>query len=172
MAERNKNFFNLALAALFTALVFIATAYLPRVPIGSGGGYIHAGDAVIYLAASLLPRRLAMAAGALGGALADVLTGFPLWAPFTLLVKAALVPFFTHLPEKFLCGRNVAALFAAFPVTVGGYYAAEWILTGSRVVPLASVPYNAIQAAGSAAIYALLAFHMDKAGLKKRLRSR
>jgi uncharacterized repeat protein (TIGR04002 family) len=165
---KNKTFSGLALAALFTALIFIATAYLPRIPIGSGG-YIHLGDAVIYLAASLLPRRLAMAAGALGGALADVLSGFPLWAPFTLILKAALVPFFTDLPEKILCKRNVAALFAAFPVTVGGYYAAEWVLTGSRAVPLASVPYNAIQAAGSAAVYVLLALNMDKAGLKERL---
>jgi uncharacterized repeat protein (TIGR04002 family) len=165
-----KNFSGFALAALFTALIFVATAYLPRIPI-VGGGYIHVGDTVIYLAACFLPRRLAMAAGGLGGALADVLTGFPLWAPFTLVVKMLLVPPFTDRSEKLLCARNIAALFAAFPITAGGYYIAEWILTGSTSVPLASLPYNLLQAAGSAVLYVCIAFQMDRVRLKSRLRS-
>jgi uncharacterized repeat protein (TIGR04002 family) len=165
-----KKFSDFALAGLFTALIFVATAYLPRIPIGSGG-YIHVGDAVVYLAASFLPRRLAMAAGGLGGALADVLSGFALWTPFTLIIKMTLVLPFTGRSEKLLCPRNIAALFAAFPVTVGGYYVAEWVLTGSESVPLASLPYNALQSAGSAVLYFCIAAQMDRARLKSRLHS-
>jgi uncharacterized repeat protein (TIGR04002 family) len=164
-----KKFSDFALAGLFTALILVATAYLPRIPIGSGG-YIHVGDAVIYLAASFLPKRLAMAAGGLGGALADLLSGFALWAPFTLVIKMGLVLPFTGRSEKLLCARNIAAPFAAFPVTVGGYYVAEWILTGSASVPAVSLPYNALQAAGSAALYFFVAARMDRARIKKRLR--
>jgi uncharacterized repeat protein (TIGR04002 family) len=167
--EVKKNFSDFALAGLFTALIFVATAYLPRIPIGSGG-YIHAGDTVVYLAASLLPRRPAMAACGLGGALADALSGFALWAPFTLLIKMGLALSFTDRSEKLLCARNIAALFMALPVTAGGYYVAEWILTGSASVPAISLPFNALQAAGSALLYACIAFQMDRAGLKKRLR--
>jgi uncharacterized repeat protein (TIGR04002 family) len=165
-----KNFSKFALAGLFTALIFVATAYLPRIPIGSGG-YIHVGDTVIYLAASFLPKRLAMFAGGLGGALADVLSGFALWAPFTLIIKIGLVLPFTDRTEKLLCVRNVAALFAAFPVTMGGYYVAEWIMTGSKSVPLVSLPYNALQAAGSAVLYFCIAVQMDRSRLKHRLHS-
>ena len=165
-----KNFPNFALAGLFTALVFVATAYLPHIPIPGTGGYIHVGDTVVYLAASFLPRRLAMAAGGLGGALADVLSGFALWAPFTLFIKMGLALPFTDRSEKLLCARNIAALFIAFPVTMGGYYAAEWILTGSVFVPIASLPYNALQAAGSAILYFCVAFQMDRGRLKSRLR--
>jgi uncharacterized repeat protein (TIGR04002 family) len=161
---------NFALACLFTALIFVATAYLPRIPIGSGG-YIHVGDTIIYLAASFLPRRLAMAAGGLGGALADVLSGFAPWAPFTLVIKMGLALPFTDSSEKLLCARNIAALFAAFPVTLGGYYAAEWVLTGSMSVPLASLPFNALQAVGSAVLYFCIAFQMDRVHLKSRLHS-
>ncbi|MDR2175400.1 MAG: TIGR04002 family protein [Synergistaceae bacterium] len=167
--KTGKNFSDFALAGFFAALIFVATAYLPRIPIGSGG-YIHAGDTIVYLAASFLPRRLAMAAGGLGGALADVLSGFALWAPFTLFIKMALALPFTDRSEKLLCARNIAALFAAFPVTVGGYYAAEWILTGSSSVPLVSLPYNALQAAGSAVLYFCIAAQMDRARIKSRLR--
>ena len=49
---------------------------------GFNGGYIHLGDALIYLAAVLLPAPYAMAAGAIGGGLADLLTA-PVWAPAT-----------------------------------------------------------------------------------------
>ena len=111
-----------------------------------------------------------MAAGGLGGALADALSGFALWAPFTLFIKMGLALPFTDRSEKLLCARNAAALFIAFPVTVGGYYAAEWILTGSASVPLVSLPYNALQAAGSAVLYVCIAFQMDRARLKSRLR--
>jgi uncharacterized repeat protein (TIGR04002 family) len=167
---KKRNFSQFALGGLFTALIFVATAYLPRIPIGSGG-YIHVGDTVIYLAASFLPKRLAMAAGGFGGALADVLSGFALWAPFTLMIKMGLVLPFTDRAEKLLCARNVMALFAAFPVTMGGYYVAEWFLTGSASVPLVSLPYNALQSAGSAVLYFCIAAQMDRVHLKSRLRS-
>ncbi|MDR1378101.1 MAG: TIGR04002 family protein [Synergistaceae bacterium] len=163
-----KNLSHFALAGLFTALILVATAYLPRIPIGSGG-YIHVGDTVIYLAAALLPKRWAMAAGGLGGALADVLSGFALWAPFTLVIKMGLALPFTNRATKLLCAWNVVALVAAFPITMGGYYVAEWILTGSASVPLVSLPYNALQSAGSAFLYFCVASQMDRANLKSRL---
>jgi uncharacterized repeat protein (TIGR04002 family) len=164
-----REFPDFALAGLFTALIFVSTAYLPRIPIGSGG-YIHVGDTIVYLAASFLPGRLAAAAGGLGGALADILSGFALWAPFTVFIKMGLALLFTNRSEKLLCKRNIAALFAAFPVTAGGYYVAEWILTGSASVPLLSLPYNLFQAAGSAILYFCIAAQMDRARLKSRLR--
>ena len=51
-------------AAVFAAIVFIATGFLPRIPIGSG--YVHIGDAAIYLCAAMLPAPFAAPAAAIG----------------------------------------------------------------------------------------------------------
>ena len=43
------------LTGLMAAMITLMTAYLCHIPTGINGGYIHLGDAVIYLAAALLP---------------------------------------------------------------------------------------------------------------------
>ena len=79
---------NVILVGLLAAMVGVATTFL-HVPI-VGGGYVHMGDTVIYLAAALLPTPYAMAAAAVGAGLADLLVA-PMWAPFTVVIKAAMV---------------------------------------------------------------------------------
>ena len=165
--KRSGKIFNIALAGLFAALIFVMTAYLPRIP--TARGYIHIGDAAVYLAASILPRPFAAAAAALGGFLADALTGYIIWAPYTLIIKACLTFAFTSRGRTIMNGRNFLASAAAFPVTIGGYYLAAMIMTGSALAPLAEVPANAVQAAGSMALYSLFAVSMDRAGVKARL---
>ena len=61
--------------ALFAALICVTTAYIFHIPFGVNGGYVHIGDSLIYLAAAFLPTPYAMFAGAIGGAMADILTG-------------------------------------------------------------------------------------------------
>ena len=75
----------LVITALFTALTAICTAYI-SVPMPGGAGYVHFGDAVIMLAASLLPFPYALFVGAIGGAIADLIV-FPVYAPFTFVVN-------------------------------------------------------------------------------------
>lgn len=58
------------IAAMLAALTCVFTMFL-KIPIMGGNGYIHLGDMVIYLAASLLPLPYAMASAAIGGTLAD-----------------------------------------------------------------------------------------------------
>jgi uncharacterized repeat protein (TIGR04002 family) len=159
--------FDLVLTGLFVALIFVVTAYFPRIP--TARGYIHIGDAVIYLAASVLPLPLSALAAGLGGMLSDVLTGYAIWAPYTLVIKACLTLAFTAKNDNILCGRNVFASIAAFPITIGGYYAAALVMTGSAIVPLAEIPANAVQAAGSMAIYLSFAACMDKSRIRTRL---
>ena len=71
----------IVLTGLFSALIFVFTAYI-HVP--TGAGYTHAGDGLIYLAACILPTPYAVAAGVVGGALADGLSGYPIWIPATV----------------------------------------------------------------------------------------
>ena len=72
MSQR-ENLRLLVTAALFAAAITVMTAYMLHIPIPTGG-YIHLGDALIYLAACLLPVPCAAAAAAIGAGLADLLT--------------------------------------------------------------------------------------------------
>jgi uncharacterized repeat protein (TIGR04002 family) len=165
--NRNARVYNIVIAGLFTGLIFIMTAYFPRIP--TARGYIHVGDAAIYLAASILPQPAAALSAALGGFLADAMTSYMIWAPYTFVIKACLTLAFTSRGKTIIGARNICAAIAAFPITIGGYYLAAWIMTGDAIAPLAEVPFNAIQAAGSMTLYLIFAACMDKTRIKTRI---
>ena len=56
-----KNLRLLTLSALMTAVIALTTAFLFHIPIGTNGGYLHFGDAFIYLTASLSPTTFSTA---------------------------------------------------------------------------------------------------------------
>lgn len=154
----------ITLAGLFAALIALFTAYILHIPAGPNG-YIHLGDALIYLAAALLPAPYAMAAGAIGGGLADLLTA-PMWAPATIIIKILIVIPFTSKHNKLLAKRNLIAPVIAMLITITGYYFAELILYGKETAFLVSVTSNSIQGLGSAAVFYILGAALDKTGIK------
>ena len=168
MAKRSDSLRYIVSAAAFAALITVMTAYLFRLPVGTNGGYIHLGDTMIFLAAGCLPLPYAMAAAAVGGGLADLLTA-PLWALPTVLIKAVMVLCFTSKKQKIICLRNVSGLPVAVAWTVFGYYAAEALLFGSWSVPLAGIPGNLIQGFGSAALFLVFGKAADHFELRRRL---
>ena len=147
-------------AALFAALCCVATMAI-RIPTPLGG-YIHAGDAVVVLAAFLLgPVWGALAAG-IGSALADIVSGYVLYAPGTMIVKAlvALIAG-AMLRGAFIKKQSLRALLAGVvseAVMVLGYFFYESVILGFGTAAVANIPMNAIQAvAGAAAGTALFA---------------
>jgi len=155
----------ITLTGLLAALITLFTAYIFHIPMGLNGGYIHLGDALIYLAAVLLPAPYAMAAGAIGGGLADLLTA-PMWAPATVIIKILVVIPFTSNHSKIFTKRNIVAPLIAMLITITGYYLAEVILYGKEAAFLISVTTNSIQGVGSAAVFYILGAALDKAGVK------
>jgi len=155
----------LTMTGLFAAMITIMTAYICHIPSGINGGYIHFGDALIYLCAALLPQPYALAAAAIGGGMADLLTA-PMWVPATLIIKTLLTLPFTNKGEKILCRRNVIAVFAAFAITGFGYFCAERILFGTVSALIASVTGNIIQSGGSAVFFFAIAAAFDRAHIK------
>jgi len=160
---------NLVLAALFAALTFVLTAYFFHVPVGVNGGYIHFGDSMIYLAASMLPLPYAMAAGAIGAGLSDLMSGGVMWVVPTVIIKALMAAVFSAKQNKVLDKRNALALIPAALICLVGYYLAESIIMGNFLVGLPSAPLTLIQSAGSSALYVLLALAFDKAKLKQKI---
>ena len=155
-------------AAMFAAMITLTTAYLFHIPIGANGGYIHFGDAFIYLAASLLPMPYACAAAAIGGGLADFLSGVPIWVIPTMIIKPLTAVWFTSHSERLLCRRNVCALILAGLVSNAGYYIEEALFSGNWLAPLA-LQWGVVQSAGSAVLFLLAAAAADRLGLKKQL---
>nr|WP_288556415.1 TIGR04002 family protein [uncultured Mediterraneibacter sp.] len=157
----------LTMTGVFAAMITIMTAYICHVPYGANGGYIHFGDALIYVAAVFLPRPYAMAAAAIGGGMADLLTA-PLWAPATIMIKMIITLPFTSKEGRILCPRNIIAPFLSALLSATGYYLAQGILFGSFVSVLASFAGSAVQSGGSAIIFLALAVALDKAHMKSR----
>ena len=151
----------LSVTGLFAAMITLMTGFILHIPYGANGGYIHFGDALIFIAASMLPKPYAIAAAVIGAGLADLLTA-PMWMPATILIKLLLVLPFTNQGNQLLTKRNVIVPFLGFPITVIGYYIAEVILFGSLAAPLASIPGNMIQAGGSIIIYYFIASSLQK----------
>ena len=154
--------------ALFSALICVMTAFIGHIPVGVNGGYIHFGDALIFLCAAMLPKPWSVAAAAIGGGLADLLTA-PSWIIATVLIKSALTVAFKNT-GRILCLRNIAAAVAAVVISTAGYFFAEWIMFGSLAASLAGIPANIVQSVGSAVIFFAIGFIFDRFDLKKHLK--
>jgi len=155
----------LTLSAVFCAIVYVATTFI-RIP--AVVGYVHIGDAFIYLAAAMLPTPYALGIGAVGAGLADLI-GYPMYAPGTIIIKMLTVLFFTSKKDKILCIRNITATLPAGIACVGGYYLYETILTKSFSAPIAGIVFNVAQTAASAVIFIVIGLVFDKMKLRDRI---
>ena len=145
-----------------TASVSVAMKSLQK------GGYIHLGDALIYLAACLLPAPYAVGAAMVGAGLADLLTA-PLWVVPTLLIKALVALLFTSRGPRLLCPRNGAALLLACLLSPAAYGLAACLLQGGVNAFWPQFLGTLVQAVGSGAVFTVLALALDRAGGKARL---
>lgn len=155
----------LVLAAIFSAMVYVLTAFV-RIP--THQGYIHVGDGIIFLAASILPLPYAMLTGAVGAGLSDYLSGYPMWILPTVIIKSLTAVSFTRNKPTIITKRNLFALVPALILCVGGYYLSAVILYGDWGAALIDIPTNCIQSAASAALFVFMGLSLDRAGFKKR----
>ena len=164
---QNQRLHLLTVSALFAAAITVMTAYMLHIPIPTGG-YIHLGDALIYLAACLLPVPYAAAAAAIGAGLADLLTA-PVWVLPTLAIKAAVVLFFTSSREHILCRRNLAAVIMAGLFSPAAYALAGCAMAGTLAVFAPQFLGTLVQGIGSGALFLVIAPALDGVKLKERV---
>lgn len=165
---RNKTVRLCTVGAIFAAMIAVATSFV-KVPIpASDIGYVHVGDALIFLAAAVLPAPYAVAAAVIGASFADLLYA-PIWIPATIIIKAASTFCFT-CRGKMLCARNIAALVASALFCSGGYYIYEALIFGNYVSPLAFIPSNLAQSGVSIVIFVVLALLFDRVPALQNIR--
>lgn len=185
--ERNKStnlLRQIILASLFAAMTTVLTYYL-KIP--THNGYMHLGDAMIYLGACFLPTPLALISAGLGGMLADAFGGYTMYMLPTFIIKSLLVIAFTSKSKKIMNKRNAIAVGIGAIITVVGYYITEVLLVSiSSTASFAqfkeylfsavawtsavySIPGNIIQAVASGAVFVILAVALDKSNIKQKL---
>ncbi|HAG13922.1 MAG TPA: TIGR04002 family protein [Ruminococcus sp.] len=162
MKQENEKLRYLARAGMFAAMTALLTATL-HIPVGNG--YIHCGDAVIFLAAALLPMPYAVGASAIGGMMADVLSGYPSYALPTFLIKGMLALTFSLIGgSRYLDKKRIAALFVCGIISIIGYWLTAVVLYGGFFAQfIGTVPGNAIQAIGSGIVYAVIVTALEHA---------
>lgn len=158
---------HLTSTAIFAAMITLMTAYICHVPVGTNGGYIHFGDGLIYIAATLLPTPYALAAAAIGGGLADLLTA-PMWAPATIIIKMMITIPFSNKNKRIVTLRNIIATVIAFLISGTGYFIAEAILFGTETAFLMSLSGSLVQSTGSAIVFVIFGLFLDKINFKGR----
>ena len=151
--------FDLAICAVATALVYVFTAFVNiRLPIGGAGGIIHLGNIPLFIFAIFCGKKTGMICGGIGMALFDLLSGWTIWAPFTLVIVGAMgyvMGVFSHKKPTYL--RVTIGIVLAIIIKIVGYYFAELIIYGNAIAPFSSIPGNVIQV-GLAGIVTLVAF--------------
>lgn len=147
----------LTLTAIMTAFVFVAT-FVPKIPIPLG--YVHLGNAAIFLAVMFFGRRVGIFSGVIGSALADFLSGFPIWILPTIVIKAAEAEIFWRLRGKnLLLGLTAAGL-----VMAAGYTFAGAVLYDSLSAGFASTPGLLMEAAVNAFATVVIGAAIKKRG--------
>ena len=160
---KNNKITLMCMTGVLASLVFVVTAYL-HIP--TNNGYIHVGDGLIYLAACLLPWPYAMAVGAGGALLADCLTGYAIWAPGSVVIKALTALLFSYKGKKIINLRNSLALLPAAVLCVGGYYLYEGLIYGDYVAALSGIPASVTQSAASSIVFVVAGLTIDKMNIK------
>lgn len=107
--------------ALMIALT-AASTMLINIPAPGASGYFNLGDSMVFIAAILLGPKGGFIAGGIGSALADILLGYTLWAPFTLLIKGIEGYLAGYLLATFGKKHPMLALIPAALWMVIGYY--------------------------------------------------
>ena len=140
----------IAVAAVFAALVFVAT-YSFAISIPATSGYFNLGETIIYVAALIFGPLAGALSGGIGAMIADALLA-PQFAPGTLIIKGlegAIVGLLNQKLKKYTASLS---LIATISIIIGGlemvagYFIYEQIVLGYPLAAaLAEVPFNVVQ---------------------------
>lgn len=166
----------IVMSALMIAIITVSIMFI-KVPIPFTQGYVHLGDAMIFMAVMVLGWKNGAIAAAIGGALGDILGGFPVWAPWTFCIKGIMAIILglmiSHALKKrwVMIGRmplgGVLGMIVAGIVMVAGYYVAEGIMYGNWAAAALGIPWNIGQFVVGLIIAWILTVALTKTPAKK-----
>ena len=159
---------NIVMASLFAALVCVATMIV-KIP-SPLKGYLNLGDCVVLLSGWMLTPTYGFMAAGIGSALADIFSGYALYAPATFIIKGlmALISFYLfklmNKKAPSLLSRTVSGVVAEIFMVLG-YLLFEGILYGFAP-SLVNVPANGVQGIAGLVIGVILIKIFEKRNMK------
>ncbi len=160
----------LVFSALLAALTCVCTMVI-QIPALSTGGYINLGDSIVLLCAWYIGGFYGAAAAGIGSMMADIFSGYAVYAPATFIIKALMALAAWAIFRKFSShrGQCLGAAAAAL-IMMTGYLTFEATIMGYGIGALGSIPGNLIQGFTGAVCGVFLSFVMEKnAFLRKML---
>ena len=174
--KTNQHTTKIVLSALMMCIVMVAIMFI-KIPIPFTQGYVHPGDAMIFLAVLVLGWKYGAVAAAFGAMLGDVLGGFAAWAPWTFCIKGIMAVLLGLIIElafrKAGRSRNAILIFMIIGMVISGafmtfgYYVAEGLMYGNWVVAAIGIPWNIGQFAVGMVLALVLAEALCKTPAKK-----
>lgn len=182
--ERNKELnarsqvYELVLTGLMAALVMAATSFF-KIPVPATNGYVHLGDAFVFLSVLILGRRNGTLAAATGSGLADLIGGYAHWVPWTFAIKGLMAFAFGTIlivinkrtgnagsseteMQRSTGLLTASAMALSSLIMIAGYFTAQRIIYGNFAAPLAALPGNIAQAAAGVLIAELASTALRK----------
>lgn len=132
----------LVMTGVLMALACVATMVI-QIP-SPTHGYMNLGDCVVLLSGCLLGPVYGAVAGGVGSALADLLSGYAVYVPGTLVIKAVMAALVGTLYRRSRKLLPVGAVLAEL-VMIVGYWLYDGFLMGSLAGSAAGIPSNIIQ---------------------------
>jgi len=154
----------IVMSSMLAALVCVATMII-KIP-SPLKGYLNFGDCVVLLSGWLMPPPYGFLIGGIGSALADIFSGYIVYAPVTFVIKGlmAVVAYFAfaffNKRTGRLASRIISAAFAEL-LMMTGYLTFESILYGF-VPSLVNIPANIIQGVAGLILGTLLISLFEK----------
>lgn len=142
---------SIVVTAMLISLVFISTVFLNiKLPIKANDGLVHLGTATLFIASILYGPKKGAVAGAIGMGLFDLVGGWLIWAPITIVsrgIQGFIVGKIAWAKGKKgnHLGLNIIGMVISMPIMISIYYLGEVILYSSWIAPLASIPGDIIQ---------------------------
>ncbi len=133
------------LIGLFSAIT-IALTFIIQIPVPATSGYINIGDAAVMLSGLLFGPIIGSVAGGLGSALADIISGYAFYSPWTFIIKG-VEGFLTGIisrRDRFTYLDLIACFIIAGPWMVTGYFIIESLFF-SIAAAVVELPLNVIQ---------------------------
>ena len=166
MKNQNKTQ-KIVLSALLASLVCVATMLI-KVP-SPLKGYLNLGDCVVLLSGWVLSPVYGFLTAGIGSALADIFSGYIIYAPATFVIKGlmALAAYFVYRLMFKKAGDIISRIISgtlAEILMVGGYFVFEGFLYGF-IPSLVNIPANAMQGVAGLILGILLVKVFEKSKL-------
>ena len=116
----------------------------------------------VFFAAFTFGPVIGFLAGGLGTGVADILGGYPHWAPLSILIHGTQALVAAYIGYRCETVRQVLGWLAGSVIMIGGYFLAEVVLYGKGAA-FVEVPGNTIQAVAGGIIALPLAVAIRRA---------